>query len=428
MVDMEIVKKLLCRLGSWEYTGLCLLVLITLIMHFSTIMQPNEPLFDEQYYVIDARHILQGEGTWHIEHPPLGKLFIAFGMFLFGDNPFGWRFFAVLFGAICIVLFYLICRQLSISKKVSFLATFLMSVENLSFVQASVAMLDVYSLAFMLGSFWLYLRGRYLISGISIGLSALAKLSGALALPVILLHWFFSKRVRPMKFLTSMLSSPVSFLLLMPLFELIIWRNASWHPSFNPIVQTGTMLRISSLSTFAQHPSEMLSRPWDWILRPEILTYWIDPHYIGMISPSIWALIIPVVLYITFRAIKGNNAAVFSLCWFTSTYLIWIPASLITDRISYIFYFYPTIGAICIGLALGLSQLSEIGRTGQTDRFRRIARLVIPIYLLLHLAAFIILTPVSYWWKLPSCVVLYILARRLLGADKSPSLEGLYSS
>ena len=415
---MEIVKKILHQLGSWEYTGLCLLVLLTLVMHFSTIMQPNEPLFDEQYYVTDARHILQGEGTWHIEHPPLAKLFIAFGMFLFGDNPFGWRFFSVLFGAICIIIFYLICRQLTMSKKSSFLATFLLSLENLSFIQASVAMLDVYSLAFMLGSFWLYLRGRYLISGISIGLSALAKLSGALALPVILLHWFFSKRVRPMKFLSSMLLAPISFLVLMPLFELIIWRNASWHTSFNPIVQTGTMLRISSLSTFARYPSEMLSRPWDWIIHPEILTYWIDPHYIGMISPSIWALIIPVVLYITFKAIKGSSIAIFSLSWFASTYLIWIPASLITDRISYIFYFYSTIGAICIGLALGLSQLSEIGGTGQRDRMRSIARLAIPVYLLLHLAAFVILTPVPYWWKVPSCLVLYVYARYFLGTDK----------
>ena len=101
---MEIVKKLLHQLGSWEYTALCLLVLITLIMHFSIIMQPSELIFDEQHYVTDARHILQGEGTERIEHPPLGKLFIVFGMFLFGDNPFGWRFFSIFFGAICIIL------------------------------------------------------------------------------------------------------------------------------------------------------------------------------------------------------------------------------------------------------------------------------------------------------------------------------------
>jgi len=413
---MEIVRKILQRLGNWEYTGLCLLVLGTLAMHFSTIMQPNELVFDEQFYVNDAGFILQGIGTASIEHPPLGKLFIAFGMFLFGHNPFGWRFFSVLFGTICIVLFYLICRQLNMSKESSFLATFLLSLENLSFVQASVAMLDVYSLAFMLGSFWLYLKGRYLASGVSIGLSALAKLTGALALPVILLHWLFTGRVHLRRFLASMLLAPVTFLLAMPLFDYIIW-----HKFLNPIEQTQTMLSISSLLTFATSSfPEMLSRPWDWILHPEILTYWVDPHYIGMISPSIWALIIPVVFYLIFRAIKGNNAAIFGLSWFTGTYLLWIPVSLITDRISYVYYFYPTIGAICIGVALGLSQLSDIGGTGQTGKLRKGAMLAIPGYLLLHLAAFVILVPVSFWWKVPVCVALYVYARRLLGADKSP--------
>ena len=97
---MKITKQLLSRLGSWEYTGLGLLVLVILALHFSTIMQPNEPVFDEQFYVTDARNILQGVGSVRAEHPPLGKLFIALGIFLFGDNPFGWRFFSVLFGPI----------------------------------------------------------------------------------------------------------------------------------------------------------------------------------------------------------------------------------------------------------------------------------------------------------------------------------------
>ncbi len=416
---MEIVTRLGHRLGKWQYTGLCLLVLVILTLHFSTIMQPTEPVFDEQFYVTDARYILQGEGTERTEHPPLGRLFIAFGMFLFGDNPFGWRFFSVIFGAVGIIFFYLICRQLAMSKEASFLATFLLSLENLSFIQASVAMLDVYSLAFMLGSFWLYLKGRYLSSGLLIGLSALAKLSGVLALPVILLHWFFTSRVRPRQFLTSMLSAPASFLLLMPLFDFIIWRNASWHPSFNPIEQLGTMLGITSMSTFVQYPSEMLSRPWDWILHPEIITYWLEPHYIGMVSLSIWAVIIPVALYMMFKAAKGNGAALFGILWFASTYLIWIPVSLITDRISFIYYFYPTIGAICIGLALGLSQLSNIGATGQAGRLRWVTRLAIPGYLLLHLAAFVLLSPVSPWWKVPACAVLYAFARLSLGVGKS---------
>lgn len=393
---MEIVKQLLHRLSKWEYTGLCLLVIVILAVHFSFIMQPTELVFDEQHYVTEARSILQGGDDLIWEHPPLGKLFIVFGMFLFGDNPVGWRFFSILFGAIGIVLFYLVCRRLDISKRASFLATFLLAIDNLSFIQASIAMLDVYSLTFMLLSFWLYLKGRYLLSGVSVGLSALAKLSGVLALPVILLHWLLTKRAGPIQFVVSMLSAYASFLLLMPLFDFVVSRQL-----LNPIGRIYTMLTMGSNLTFANVTASNASRPWDWILRPEIMSYWYEPHYIGAISFTIWALIIPAVLYMAFRAAKGSSAGLFGVSWFVSTYLFWIPVSLITDRISYLYYFYPTVGAIGIGLGLGLSRLLGVWETRREGKLRWVAMLTASGYLLLHVGVFVILSPLSTWWTLP---------------------------
>ena len=393
---MEIVKQLLHRLSKWEYTGLCLLVIVILAVHFSFIMQPTELVFDEQHYVTEARSILQGGDDLIWEHPPLGKLFIVFGMFLFGDNPVGWRFFSILFGAIGIVLFYLVCRRLDISKRASFLATFLLAIDNLSFIQASIAMLDVYSLTFMLLSFWLYLKGRYLLSGVSVGLSALAKLSGVLALPVILLHWLLTKRAGPIQFVVSMLSAYASFLLLMPLFDFVVSRQL-----LNPIGRIYTMLTMGSNLTFANVTASNASRPWDWILRPEIMSYWYEPHYIGAISFTIWALIIPAVFYMAFRAAKGSSAGLFGVSWFVSTYLFWIPVSLITDRISYLYYFYPTVGAIGIGLGLGLSRLLGVWETRREGKLRWVAMLTASGYLLLHVGVFVILSPLSTWWTVP---------------------------
>lgn len=406
---MEVVNKLALKLRNWEYTGLCLLVLFSLTMHFVVITQPDNLVYDEKFYVADARHILDGEGSDRIEHPPLGRLSIAGSMFLFGDNPFGWRFLGVLSGAACIIIFYLICRQLGLSKKVSFIATFLLSLENLSFIQSSIAMLDVYSLTFMLGAFLLYLKGRYLSSGLLIGLSALAKLSGALGLLVIALHWLLTGRQRKKRFLVSMLSAPVSFLLLMPLFDFLVYRQ--W---LNPFSQIETMLRVSGASTFAQYPSEMLSRPWEWIFKPEIITYWPDPNYIAMISPSLWILIIPAALYMFYRASKGNLAALFGSLWLAGTYLIWIPASLITDRISYVYYFYPTVGAISIGVALGLSRLSNLRPDQHSGIFKYIQALSTPVYLFIHLAVFVLLSPVAFFWKVTAGTVLYISTRFIL--------------
>ncbi len=432
---METLKRLLIRFSKWEYAGLCLLVLVTLGLHFSVIMTPDTPLFDEQHYIPDARLIIDGEGTERPEHPPLAKLFIVSGIKLFGDNPFGWRFFSVISGTMCIIFFYLICRRLNLSRRVSFLATFLLAFENLSFVQAGIAMLDVYSLVFAMAAFWLYLRGNYAMSGVAVALSALAKLNGILVLPVIGLHWFLTGWKRPRRFLLSMLAAPATFLGLMPLLDYAIWQE--W---LNPLKQTASMLRLSSSITYAVPGSEIGSRPWEWIFTypgvMEVMPYWWTPPYTGIISPTIWVFIIPVAIYIIYKATKGNTLVLLSFSWFFGTYLIWIPLSLITDRVTYIYYFYHTVGAICIGLAIILARLLDIASARETGKLRWLVRLGVPFYLLLHLIAFTIITPLpplsivwqeplyivttpeSIWWSIPLYLLIYIFTLRFLGFSR----------
>jgi predicted membrane-bound dolichyl-phosphate-mannose-protein mannosyltransferase len=417
---MEIIARLFNRLGKWEYLGLGLLVLVLLILHLSIIMQPDTPLFDEQHYVPDARLIIDGDGTVRTEHPPLGKLFIVSGIKLFGDNPFGWRFFSVLLGTGGIIIFYLICRRLNLSTKVSFLATFLVSLENLTFVHAGIAMLDVFSLFFSLVAFWLYLKNKHLYSGMAVGLAALAKLNGALALIAIGLHWFLVGRRRPWRFLASMTAAPASFLLLLP-----VLGRATGQMWLNPITQIDlllarvqNMLELTASIVYNGVGSDIGARPWEWVLFPENMPYWWTPHYTGMISPTLWALILPAMAYITYRAIKGNTPALFPFSWFVATYLLWIPASLITDRVTYIFYFLPTIGAIAIAIAMGLFWLMEIAEARGKGKLRRLIRIAVLLYLLLHVIAFIVLVPVSPMLSVPLGLLLYLFTIRFLGMEK----------
>lgn len=155
---MEIIRKIWNKLFEKEYTFLCVLIVISLAIHFAIIFNPPKVVFDEVHYVSDARTIITEHATNRLEHPPLAKLIITAGMVIFGDNPFGWRIFSILFGVTNILLLYLICRRLKMSRLASNFAIFLVAFENLNFVQSSVAMLDVFSLTFMLLSFWLYLR------------------------------------------------------------------------------------------------------------------------------------------------------------------------------------------------------------------------------------------------------------------------------
>jgi predicted membrane-bound dolichyl-phosphate-mannose-protein mannosyltransferase len=386
------MKDRLSRIYRWEYFWLCLLVVATLAMHFIIITNPSEPIFDEQHYVNDARNIIEKHETLRPEHPPLAKLFIVAGIELFGDNPWGWRFFSVIFGTATIVLFYFLCRRLNMSRTTASIATFLLALENMTFVQASVAMLDVYCVTFTVASFLLYAGRKYIASGVAVGLSALAKLNGALALPAMLIHWLFRRQGRSWGLVLTVLVAPLAFVGLMALFDFAIVQRFS--PLIDPISRIKAMLSLSSSLTFAtvDHPS--LSRPWEWLLSYKYMAYYSAPHYTAAISPSIWALVIPTFAYMVYRAVKRDEAGLFGAAWFASTYLVWIPLSIITDRVSYIFYFYPTVGAVCLGLGLGLSQLLTFYRERRPGKLKRTILAIFIFYLLAHLASFVILSPV----------------------------------
>jgi len=391
------IKRTLCQIYRGEYFWLYLLVLATLVLHMVIIGNPAELILDEQHYVNEAKNIIESNEILRPEHPPLGKLFVVAGIELFGDNPWGWRFFSVIFGTVTIVLFYFLCRRLEMSRNAASIATFLLALENMTFVQASVAMLDVYCLTFMMASFLLYACRRYAASGIAIGLSALAKLNGALAAPVVFIHWLFQRQGHSRWFLATVLLSPIAFVCLMPLFDLAIVRDFS--ALVDPITRINTMLSLSSSLTFTtvDHPS--MSRPWEWLIYYEPMGYWYNPHYLAAISPSIWALIIPTFGYMVYRAVKGSQAGLFGTAWFTGTYLVWIPLSLITDRVSYIFYFYSTVGAVCLGLGLGLSQLFDFYRNRQPGKLKRTVLGLFIFYLAFHLVCFFLLAPFfpTYW-------------------------------
>jgi predicted membrane-bound dolichyl-phosphate-mannose-protein mannosyltransferase len=328
-MGMEIKSKF-SKVYRWEYFWLCLIVLATLIMHFCIIANPSDIIFDELHYINDARSISQNATDLRPEHPPLGKLIITAGIQIFGDNPWGWRVFPILFGTAAIVMFYFLCRRFNMSPNASNIATFLLAFENMTFVQNGLAMLDVFYLAFMMAAFLLYACRRYILSGISIGLSGLAKLNGLLALPAIGIHWIFTRQGRSIWFFLAIFFAVLSFVEIMIICDFAITRQFySLSDPFHRIVE---MQQLSGSLTFANvtHPS--MSPPWEWIIFYKPMAYWWTPHYTGAVSFTIWATVIPTFIYMLWRAIRGSEAGLFGVAWFTSTYLIWIPATLITDR------------------------------------------------------------------------------------------------
>jgi dolichyl-phosphate-mannose-protein mannosyltransferase len=476
------------RILHWEYLGLLIIVVVTLAFHFAAIERPPTIVWDETWYVGDARSILSGTGDLRPEHPPLAKLFIVAGdyifngfkgpaknagattrqaigsdstndvlidvsdasdfkvgmtikieaeqmdikgvnvalnqitvqrgvggttvashageqtIYLFDDNAFGWRFFSVIFGSLGIVLFYFICRRLEFSWKAAMLATFLFAADDMTFLHSGLALLDVYMVTFMLAAVLFYLDGRYLWSGIFIAFSAECKLAGVLIVIAIFLHWLVYRRDKCQWFVGSLALAAFSFVFFLVFFDFLL--KGSFD---NPLTRIHELLSGTAANIFTVPKLSISSRPWTWLYpqwvqpyynSPNVpfIVYSYDPQYISFISSTIQILIIPTIGYMIYKAVKGYRSAVLVLLWFLATYLVWIPLDIVTNRVTFVFYFLPTTPAICIGIGMALSRALD----RLEARHARLGRLtpgvsafyaVIAFYLLLHLAIFIVFNP-----------------------------------
>jgi predicted membrane-bound dolichyl-phosphate-mannose-protein mannosyltransferase len=100
----------------------------------------------------------------------------------------------------------------------------------MTFVQNSVAMLDVFMLFFMFAAFLLYLSRKYISAGFAVGLSGLSKVMGALAVPAMVIHWFFSRVNRSRWFALTLVAALVTFVVLLPVLEYFVT-----HEFVNPV-------------------------------------------------------------------------------------------------------------------------------------------------------------------------------------------------
>jgi dolichyl-phosphate-mannose-protein mannosyltransferase len=396
------------RILHWEYFGLCVIVAVTLAFHFAAINHPPTIIWDETWYVEDARFIIGGTGDVRPEHPPLAKLLIVAGIHLFGDNSFGWRFFSVIFGSAGIILFYLICRKLRLSWKASMFATFLLAFDDMTFLHSGLALLDVYMVTLMFAAILFYLKEWYILSGIFIALSAQCKLAGILIIIALFLHWLIFRRTKWRLYIISLAVTVLSFFLFLVFFDFFMTGSFGTIQTFSKRIYD--MFYLTDINVFNEPKLSIASRPWTWIYPQWYLFYYnspnvpfivysYDPQYLSFISSTIQLLIIPTIGYMIYKTVKGNKIAPFILLWFLATYLVWIPLDIITNRITFVFYFLSTTPAICIGIGLALSDAldflrARIAKNGKTTVGVEFSYGAISMYLFVHFAIFMIFNPI----------------------------------
>ena len=123
---------------------------------------PEKFYFDEVHYVPAARQMLEPvmpQPMLNPMHPPLAKQIIALSIHNFGDVPLGWRYPAVLFGALALVAVYLCGLALFAAQGPAIAATLLAFFNQMLFVQSRIAMLDIFALTFGLFATAAFLHG-----------------------------------------------------------------------------------------------------------------------------------------------------------------------------------------------------------------------------------------------------------------------------
>lgn len=169
-----------------------LLIIILLFACFTRLYRlsyPNAYVFDEVYHGFTAKEYLKGNPAawewWSVPppgvafewtHPPLAKEIMAASMGILHDTD-NWvfRLPGALLGILSVYLIYLISKQLFSSETVSLLASFLFSIDGLNFVQSRTGMNDIYLVTFSLISLLFFLKKRWLLSSIFLGLALASK-------------------------------------------------------------------------------------------------------------------------------------------------------------------------------------------------------------------------------------------------------------
>ncbi len=254
---------------------------------------PSKIMFDEVHYLPAARRLIELSSRLNPEHPLLGKEFIALGMLMFGDNPFGWRLPNALLGTLGLFAAMRAMWWASLSRPATLLFALLFATNFLWFVLSRIAMLDMAMASMLALGFWqaalAWRKGSRLhlaLCGMFLGLSLGGKWNGApiLALPGLLFAWdrWWALAGRRRGFLIARDAGPVPGVSLL---EAAVWLGvvpllaylATFAPAFFYKVQPLTMQGLIPWQSYMLKLQDSVVKPhlyqsqwWQWVfnIRP----------------------------------------------------------------------------------------------------------------------------------------------------------------
>jgi dolichyl-phosphate-mannose--protein O-mannosyl transferase len=184
--------------SQWFSIGLVSILALSIALRFWGLSRFNTLVFDEVYFAKFGYNYLT-HTPFFDSHPPLGKYFIAFGIWLKGFNPFGYRWMNALIGSLIPLVIAGIAYQLSHRRSYALIAGLFAAADGLLLVESRYALINIYLLILGLLGQWFFLlaldtQGKQpwlwlTLSGISLGGTIAVKWNGLGFLLGIYLTW-----------------------------------------------------------------------------------------------------------------------------------------------------------------------------------------------------------------------------------------------
>ena len=376
-------------------------------------------VFDESYYVPAAKDLLSGVAS-NIEHPFFGKIWGAIGIYLFGNDSFGWRIFYAIIGVLSVYVMYLVALNF-VSKQKALLAACFLGFETLFFVHTSLFLLEGPPILFALIGFLAYFKRSYYVSAFAMGLSVLSKEWSVYFVFALILYHIYAMPKQDMKNVVkkNAFRLVIFFAIMILTFALPLWAYDIIYKPYaggfgyltNPLQNFQYYFYYQSLLTGCGSTTAWNCYPWNWILPiniapsgyfvvtttvtstlanglQKVVTYHpID--WLGIGNFAVWYAIWPItgmILYKIFTR-KFTKVDAFIGFWIAATYVPWFYVSLVLHRVEYSFYFINIDPALALGIPVFVSAMVP-------DSNKRVQNAILLVWLFAALYFFALFFPV----------------------------------
>ena len=361
---------------------------------------PPTHYFDEVYHAFTAQEIVKNNPlAWEFSasppkgfayewtHPPLAKLFMAGGIYLFGQTPFAWRLPGVLIGFGCLLLVFVLTKTLFKRNTIAIWAVLLFTLDGMSIVMSRIGMNDIYFLFFTLGTLVFFLNSKYIFASLFLGAALASKWTSFFIFPILFVAWILYKREFNTRYLFFLIIPPLVYLASYTFFF------TSGH-NLSDFWETQKQMWWYHTNLKATHPYSSSWWSWPLMLKP----LWLYTQSEGGSVTNLYVAGNPVVFYGSIVAVicsglallkKFNKGVLLALFCYLVFFMPWS----VSPRIMFIYHYFPSVPFMIILLSWLLFQLWESNHK----------RLVV-VYFVLVVAGFVLYYPhwvgiaMPVWW------------------------------